>query len=108
MHLKIGNDIETLALWLFSWLAIKDETHQARMCAYLSAMRIFRSRDLDFSQHAQVRIRFKGLNFDHDAHSDYWRVIMGHLANPQLSLLHLGKVQQQMSSFTFTQCIVTK
>jgi len=50
------------AFWPAMETNLKDETHQARICMYLSATR---SCDHDSSQYAQVRIVFKILNFDH-------------------------------------------
>jgi len=43
------------------------------MLAYLSATRIFRSRDHESSQYARVRVGFNRLNFDSDKCTDYGR-----------------------------------
>jgi len=58
-------------------MIVKEETHQARMCTYLSAMRIFGSCNRDSCQCSSIRMGFKRLNFDRDTRTDYWRTPNG-------------------------------
>jgi len=86
---------------------INDETPQARMCTYLFATSIFRSRDHDCPQSAQVRGEFSGLTFDRGTCTDYWGTFYG--LSSGASFCHcIWEKQQSMSSFTFTHCNVAE
>ena len=83
------------------------------MCAYLFAMRIFRSRDHEPSQYAQGRVGFNRLNFfDHDRRTSCWRAFYG--SSSEASFRHcvwrkFNRLNSKsMSSFAFTHCNVAE
>jgi len=92
------------------WIKIhklKDETHQVRMCAYLFAMQVFRSRDRVSSQYMQVLIGFNRLNFDCGTCTDYWRTFRGHQAKPVFAIA-FGENSAIDGRFYLTHCNVAE
>jgi len=73
----------------------KDETSQTRMCVYLSATRIFLSRDRESSQYAQIRNGFNRYNFDRDTRTDYGREFYGSSSEARFRHCIWGKFSNQ-------------
>jgi len=74
--LNIDKKIDRFSLF-FMYPTVKDETHPACMCGYLSAARIFQSHVFDSAQYTQVRVGFNKFNFDRDTHAQYSRTFYG-------------------------------